>query len=302
MGSYRLLRATALGFSLAALATCLSGEARACGSGGWCEPTVRLFPFPTSPVPGNLIYFKVLVEEPGELTLRTHDGTVIPASIRKIGNDDVFAPDASVAPGLDLELEYTVICGTESEKTSFAFSTFDHMPINLDLPGLDIYEQGIRYPGLYKNEAVFTRLHYRSPAGDASAVHLMDHHVTVDGLDHVFEAIDHGGAVVEVHASCLPESTEVGPASCGRIFDFGTGVHHIAAWSTVVGVPNELQKAEVDIDLNCDAETDDSANPRAAGGGCSLSRSSRPGALALFVGALCGAVLLACRRRFRDAH
>ncbi len=162
MGNPRTLRAAAMGCLVAGLSMTAGGEARACGSGAWCEPPVRLFRFPESPVPGNLIHFKVLVEEPGELTLRTRDGTIIPAGIRTIGDDEVFAPLADVAAGLDLELEYTLKCPSSapvSDKGVFAFSTFDHMAINVEIPALEVYEQGIRYPGLRNNEAVFSRLH-----------------------------------------------------------------------------------------------------------------------------------------------
>ncbi len=124
----------------------------------------------------------------------------------------------------------------------------------------------------------------------------MDHHVTVDGLEHFFESVDHGGADVEVHARCLPESTEIGSIDCGRISYFGTGVHHVVAWSTVVGYPAELEAAEFEVELDCKPESDGSDQPGTGRGGCSLSHSSHRGAPLLFLAALFGATALARRK------
>jgi hypothetical protein len=331
----RRLHRAALGCALAGLLIALSGEALACGSWSGCPPPVRLFPylgtpshgavFRPDPVPGNLIYFKLLVDDPGKLTLRTEDGKVIPSSIRTIGGDRVFAPDASVDADLALELEYTTVCPSTLEPWTdvFAFSTFEALTIDLEAPTLEVYEQGVRYPGVDHNDSSFVRLYYRSPSNGAAAVHLLDQHVTVDGFEHVFESVDHGGGYIEFHADCSPEATEVSQIACGRIGQFGTGAHHVVAWSTIVGDPSEPAKAELDVTLKCppkdaapepngtagessvganDAETPSRALPNAGGGGCSLSRSSPTGPFALLLGVFYGSVVFARRNHSRRAR
>lgn len=332
------IRAAVLALPFAGALILLSGEARACGDApAMCQLPVRLFPS-LGPVPSNLVYFKVLVDEPGELTLRTQDGSVIPASIRTVGHDEVFAPDASVASGLSLELEYTTICPPflEPQQEIYTFSTTDQMEIGLQAPALEVYEQGVRYPGLYGNESVFARLHYYPPAADASAVHLMDHFVTVDGYGYPHSG-DDLMPTVDIQAQCLPESKEISPGSgsCGWIASFGTGVHHVVAWSTVVGDGDEPEKAELDVDLDCsavgalvsptgsageagmgstgegtiggggsgeDASVKPANGPAVAvgagsGGGCSLSRSSRSEGLLSWVGLLLSVAVFARQRR-----
>jgi hypothetical protein len=61
-----------------------SGRLYACSVALTCTPPVRLFG-ENAQVPGNLIYFKVLEDNPGMLILRKSDGTPIAASIRQIG-------------------------------------------------------------------------------------------------------------------------------------------------------------------------------------------------------------------------
>lgn len=56
------------------------------------DAPVRLFPA-VAEVPGNLIYFKVLVADPGRLQLVTVGGQSVPANVRRIGDDRVFAPE-----------------------------------------------------------------------------------------------------------------------------------------------------------------------------------------------------------------
>jgi hypothetical protein len=48
-------------------------------------------------IPGNLGYFKVLADDPGELSLKTEDGKAIPANARMIGPDRVYAPIQPIA-------------------------------------------------------------------------------------------------------------------------------------------------------------------------------------------------------------
>lgn len=312
----RLFGATAVSFLLGGCLLAFSPDALACGDApARCDAPVRLFP--SAFVPANLIYFKVLVDDPGELTLRQSDGTVIAADVETIGNDRVFVPHIHLDSGLELELEYTTVCptGLDPEQVVYSFTTTDSMKLKLQSPSLSVYEQGVRYPGLDRNEAVFTTVDYHTPAADSSSPHLMDHYVTVDGLDYRFGG-ENLAPTIELSAGCLPEATETPSASCGYVSSFLTGTHHVVAWSTVVGETSEPEKAELDVNLDCslaravaglgggadDGSGDAGVGASASkGGGCSLSHASHGGQKSSFVGLLgVGVVFLRWRRRRRS--
>ena len=68
---------------------------------------------------GNLVYFQVLAEDPGPLALRTAAGDAIAASIRTLGSDRVFAPEAPLPENTSLVLEYRESCdGVPASVTS----------------------------------------------------------------------------------------------------------------------------------------------------------------------------------------
>lgn len=321
MLTHRFAGALVLGLSLAAPVFTWSTDAQACSAPlPSCSPPVRLFGDDVS-VSGNLIYFKVLGSEPTDLVLRTKGGDTIPARVRTIGKDRVFSPDETVASDVTLELEYTTVCPSSETLTptreTYEFRSWEARDIHLRPPELQVFERGVSYPGLPNNEATFVRLRYYSPDADATALHLMDHYVQVDGQAHRYHD-DDGMPLVELSASCDPESTENLLDTCGSVWRFATGVHHVVAWSTVVGQSEEPEEAAMDVELKCsgtacpeppessdagpdESDPGDAKAKNGSDGGCAISGPHQPSTGGSWLGVLAGALLALARKRAKSA-
>src|SRR5687768_10530519 len=121
-------RLAALGVAAAAVALFAVVETASACLTDACDPPVRLAGMEF--VPDNLVYFEITPDNPSAMTMRTAAGEPIPASIRTIGNDRVFAPDAPIPPETDVVLEYEESCHSSSTQPpgrgEFAFRTVEH--------------------------------------------------------------------------------------------------------------------------------------------------------------------------------
>jgi hypothetical protein len=228
-----------------------AGEASACG-GPDCEPPVRLFQ-PERQVPANLIRFKVTAGDPGPLELRAADGSLVPASVRVIGPDRVFAPDAPPAVGQRLTLHYRPLCfnqpvapGQPPNPTERTFSFFVDQAGEMELvaPVLATTEKGIGYSGTYRRMIV--RYEHGLPDRSARASHLTDTTWTIAGRP--FDPRLYPGMV---RSECTPAQVDWQVNSCGTYFTAPPGKHLLKAISRIVGVDQEFV-AELEVDTSCD--------------------------------------------------
>ena len=93
---------------------------------------------------------------PGELKLHTKTGEPLAASIRTIGKDQVFAPDAPIPENTEVVLEYSSDCGVPS---SYEFVAAAPGSIALRPAGHVIQEQDLSDPG-QPGALSFIRLRY----------------------------------------------------------------------------------------------------------------------------------------------
>jgi hypothetical protein len=238
-----------LTLALLGAALLIPRSAFACSKGLGCEPPVRLFP-EGAPVPGNLIYFKLKAAEPSVLTLRSSDGRSVPASIRSIGMDRVFAPDADVAPDLRLELEYTPICpqGPQPTQARFAFTTAPAQPLEIPTPTLSVVDraEATDHGGAHGVLAAGVSLRYAAVCKTCSAAHLTDTHFDGDeGWGHVSE---HG---IDLLTGC--EGLQVNNSCTGDALA-PPGNYVVRAWSTVVGESKPPARAVREVELRCDLD------------------------------------------------
>lgn len=211
-----------------------------------CKPPVRLFP--VDEVPGDHIFFKTLVDAPGELSLRDANGRLIEADVRMIGGDRVFAPSAPVAAGQTLTLSYTTVCpgnaatSLSPSKQTYTFKTYTDMASPGFTPAIGLSEIGTAWPGT-PNAERFVRLGYDSLAGSAQH-HLEDVFVTVDGKSY---ALNRSTFAVELRSRCnQPEKDAID--SCGAVWSYAAGKHEVEIWSTIVGA-GEQPHAKLTVEL-----------------------------------------------------
>jgi hypothetical protein len=249
----------------AAVGLCVSSPALAC-SPSPCEPTVRLFGPAGIEVATNFVYFKLLVDDPGPLLLRTRAGQPIAASIRQLGDDRVFAPDEPLAEGTDAELVYTPRCkpiGQEPQEPQPVVYAF-HAGIAGEYeprPGeLELTEQGLRYPR-QANEASFVEVRYYTPEVTGGAFHLMEHFATIDGLPIALGGIEGGNLGLRIKSMCAPPNDKVMRDTCGAITSVPPGDHMIEVWTHVIGQTGASERARMTIDTRCSARCPESAAP-----------------------------------------
>jgi hypothetical protein len=227
-----------------------TGRARACSISS-CNPPIRLFGAEGMYVPGDLVYFKVLVDDPGTLLLRTANGEPIEASIRIIGNDRVFAPTDAIAPETDVVLEYTMACA-EPVESSYAFITTEPAASQPPSEGLlMLFEHGVNLE--HNGQSVFQRIRY-FPPGNPSASYLATHELTIDGVTvslFVKHPSDDGAIVFDVATSCVPELESPGEDSCGDLISTLAGDHEVVAQTTIVGIEQQPEPFELHVTTSC---------------------------------------------------
>ena len=230
--------------------------ARACSR--FCaDPPVRLFPPAGSEVPevaGNLVYFKVLAAEPGRLELVTAQGRRVPASIRSIGPDRVFAPEKPLPAGQELVLRYQQLCSGKLTDQKQVFRTGPSAQPKLRAAALQITEQGTRYPGDARNESRFYRVQYYSPEETAVATHLLETTFRIDGrrleLERPFPEVP----IVLIEAWCNAEwATGWHVDSCGRLHHVPVGEHTLTVDSHLVGSNATVAAVSTRLTFDCSA-------------------------------------------------
>jgi hypothetical protein len=241
--------------------------ASACSIIAQCVPPVRLFP--AGPIPGNLVYFKVLAEGVPLPMLRTQTGEVVSASVRVIGSDRVFAPDNDLPPGQTFVLHYTTVCpfpavvgGPTPSPQTFGFTTSAPAtppgPVRGELAELDSGSE-ISDLGGQTELIVFARARFTAPA-PAGVAHLLEHHLTIDGR-WTRLALEAGAATVEVRSYC--DEYLFAESSCGDVLMYPRGEHEIEAWSTIVGAGESAEHLRLRV----------RTTGAACSEGCSLGRA-----------------------------
>lgn len=236
------------GLGAALVLALVPGPAFACSQVPTCAPPVRLFP-EGARVPGNLVYFKVTAADPGVLTLRASDGRVVPASIRTIGLDRVFAPDADLPPHQRLELEYSTVCplpvGPQPAQGRFAFTTSEPQPLEMPTPRLtlEVLDEDSDHPAAHGIAAAYATLKYEAICQSCSAAHLTDTHFGGhEGWGHVRQDR------IDLLTTC--EGLQVADSCTGEAFA-PPGRYKVEAWSSVVGAPREPAHAVREVELQC---------------------------------------------------
>jgi MYXO-CTERM domain-containing protein len=247
-----LLKPLQIVFAASAVAAVLGpiDVARACSLPS-CGPPI-VIPT-TSYIPGNLVYFEVAVDAPGPMTLRTAEGDPIPASLRTIGHDRVFAPDAPIPPGTAVVLEYALFChGDEAPPNgTFEFWTVADSSIELQPARLYMDEYGIAHPGVEHDEVAFVRLGMTSPDLNNSATHLMSHRVTVDGQSVRGWVTPGALTPVEINTDCRPQQAEMEISSCGTLESVPAGPHTVAVQTRVLGYDGVIAPVTFEIETRC---------------------------------------------------
>lgn len=271
MRTCRRLSSFVSGACLLAVLTAYGSSARACPS--VCFHPLRLFSSGAS-IPGNLVYFKVFVDRPIELSLKTADGTVIPASIRTIGNDRVFAPDEPIPPDTLVVLTYpSHACGGDADKIDFAFRTRESQEIALQAGRVVPREYGVVSPGSLTftsnvNSLAFQRFSFDGSYDTTGAArHLTDFEVSVDGQPAPIIATSWDSAL-ELHAVCEAHGAVPQPIGTCHETILGPGQHVVSIQPHVVGFADPLP-AQLDIDFDdaCGLGRADPKPTAAAGAG-----------------------------------
>jgi hypothetical protein len=246
-------RVGALGVGAAAVALFADVEAaRACLTAA-CGSPVRLAGMEF--VPGNLVYFEITAENPAAMTLRTAAGEPIPASIRTIGNDRVFAPDAPIPPETDVVLEYVESCHSSSTQPpgrgEFAFRTFEHLPITFQPARLFVQEYGVAAPGQGPGQHAFVRVKLQ-PMADYAAEHLMRHQLSIDGHPSTAWPLFGSTWQVSVDSYCLERMPPgIFFDSCGGVSHVPLGRHTLVLTSQIIGHDVPLEPLTLEVETRC---------------------------------------------------
>ena len=224
---------------------------------------------PGAELPGNMLYFKLRVGDPGELTLRTAEGEPVSAGIRTIERDRVFVPDAPIPAGTELVLEYTSSCGAPS---SFEFVAAPHGALELRPGALLIEEEGAAHPGQI-GEQSYVRVRYYSPDTNGLGEALMSHRFTVDGEPALLTRVG-GVDLIEVAARCRPVAEEPLIDECGVVRTVAPGHHTVVATTTIVGQAVQPEPVALDVEVSCASDDDtESAGDESATASAALSAS-----------------------------
>jgi hypothetical protein len=274
-----------------------------------CTPTLA-FPESIRYLPANLVAFPLLVTDPGAVVLRRKgSGEVIPASVKMMGPDRVYSPDAPLPARESFEVVYPCprVPGTTQ---TFSFDTTDpEVPPSVTSGELTIEEEGIASPGQPSNEAVFARVRFYT-----------GHNLGIDGpvfstatvngqdLGWDYAALTNNEFILSVKARCSPVSIDFERTTCGNIWAVPAGKVKVAVKTHLLGSPSDPASATIELDLRCDrtftptrpAPVDDGrpgqTTDPAPGGGCSYPAGAPVSPLPLLAGAL---GLLGARRRRR---
>ena len=216
-----------------------------------CKSPVRLLS-PGATIPGDLLYFEVLVDDPGVLSLHTKDGEAIAASVRMIGDRRVFAPTTTVPAGTTVVLKYQCTANPTGAPASQSWEYTAGPAIGvpkLKQPELTFVDQTT------SGEWVSANLRYLEPVPE-SASHLMYTEITVDGMElsRLSPGNVPGVLMFAVSVNCV--GTRPGTDDCGTLSSVLPGPHEVSVRTTVVGVEKQPDVTTLSIELDCPAATD----------------------------------------------
>jgi hypothetical protein len=199
-----------------------------------------------------LVYFKVLAAQPGRLELVSAKGGRVPASIRSIGSDRVFAPEKPLPAGQELVLHYQQHCSGKLTDQKQVFRTGPPAQPKLRAAALQITEQGTRYPGDARNESRFYRVRYYSPEETAVANHLLETTFRIDGRQLELEKPFPEMPIVLIEAWCNAEwATGWHVDSCGRLHHVPVGEHTLTVDSHLVGYDETVAPVSTRLTFDC---------------------------------------------------
>jgi hypothetical protein len=210
-------------------------------------------------VPGNLVYFKVLVNDPGELSLKTADGKEIPASIRMVGQDRVYAPIEPIPADTVVVLTYpSNTCGWgQASKLTYLFQTRQASNLQLQAAQLTVSEYGLVSAGPTEfatdvGPIAFQHLAYGSLDAAGATTHLIDIDVSVDGEQRSPFSSMSWDSLIKLRAVCTKSAPTPQPIGLCHDTVFGPGHHSVTAQPHIVGQPDPpATQLDVDFDLAC---------------------------------------------------
>jgi hypothetical protein len=253
----RCMRLTLLGLAISA-AIGRAAPARACSPA--CQTSVAV---PSvSSMPGNLVSFKVTLDNPETLSLATAGGDRVATQIVSRGGDRLFEPVEPLAAGSDLVLTYTVCPGTGALQ-KYAFTTDEPSDIELGPSELAVLERGVFYPDLGDRAIAFVRLRYTPPDAGGNAGHLLEHRASVDGQPTFVTNTD-GVLGVDVHTVCNQYTEDFTPGMCGGLYSVPPGRHVVEVQSHFLGEAADPSPVRLTIETHCPRDMDlgaDSAMP-----------------------------------------
>lgn len=286
--------------TLAAITLLPAGPAYACSQDP-CPLGVEFFPEGMK-IPGNLVYFKMSRGGPTELSLATQRGEPIAASIRTIGTDIVFAPDADIPAGTNVVLSFVPTCALEPsvglEPVTFEFTTIEPREIELTEADLTIVESGetteegdlLRY----------VDLKFESPDANGALAHLTNFEATIDDITYWVTGVE-GGPGVRVASRCTragkPYDMDA-TTSCGNIQEVKSGRHTVKLTARAVGIEQPIAVLEREVTTTCEDDfqvTENGLEAKKPSGGCTVGSETLTQAGPL----LLSAWLLVLRRRRR---
>jgi hypothetical protein len=256
MAMYRWASGALTLMVVGAVVSTLTARSSAC-SQPLCPSSVRLAPTPY--LPGNLVYFQIVGEDPPAIALRTAEGEPIAASIRTIGNDRVFAPEQPIAEGTQLVLEYSIECIGEAPPQAYEFMTTAPAEIELMPARLEVEEKGVKQPGR-DGETSFVRVRHWPGDANGAASSLMNHAYTVDGVPVWHRQLD-GVDLIEVPVACRPQVSDTLSDTCGRLYATPPGTHTVEVSTHVVGATTQPEPVRLVVEVQCpDEEAADSSD------------------------------------------
>lgn len=252
-GALAWTRLGCLGVTTAAVA--LLGDVEVARACSWPACSVPLRLPGIEFIPGNLVRFEVTADNPGAMSLRTEAGEPIPASLRTIGGDLVFAPEAPIAPFTTVVLDYEQACypgygGEPAPPGQFTFQTLEHAQITLQPGSLYVGEYGVASPGDESSERGFVRVRM-VPVADYAAHHLMTHTLTVDGQSG--GSWPRAGADVQfdIGSYCHSDYDGFQYNSCGGLDAVPEGRHTLSLQTKILGYEGEIAPLTLEIETRC---------------------------------------------------
>jgi hypothetical protein len=206
-------------------------------------------------MPGNLVSFRVTLDNPETLSLATAGGDPIATHIVTRGGDRLFEPVEPLDADRDLVLTYTRCPGAAAELGEFAFTTDEPSNIELRRSELDVLERGVLFPERADKAIAFVRLRYTPPDARGNAAHLFEYRATVDGQPTFITNTD-GVLGVEVHTLCNRHIQGFMPGMCGGLYSVPPGRHVVEVHGHMLGNAEDAPPVQLAIETRCPSDVE----------------------------------------------